>query len=64
MSGERYQSVMAPSAYRRFRKFSEEPHRYEELNTEYQIVEDKNRIEVVLINTRESFYHVLRRIMR
>jgi hypothetical protein len=64
MSGEQYQIVMAPSAYRRYGKFSEEPHRYEELNTDYRIVEDKNRIEVVLINTRESLYHVLRRIMR
>ena len=98
MSGERYKIFIAPSAYRRYRKFdphlqhrikeearklSEEPHRYEELkgplkgirsyhfkyrNTEYRIayriVEDKNRIEVVLINTRESFYHILRRIMR
>jgi addiction module RelE/StbE family toxin len=98
MSGERYQIFMAPSAYKRYRKFdphlqhkikeearklSEEPHQYEELkgplkgirsyhfnyrSTEYRIayrlVEDKNRIEVVLINTQESFYHVLRRIMR
>ena len=61
------------------RKLSEEPHRYEELkghlkgirsyhfgyeNTEYRIVEDKNRIEIVLVKTRRNFYQILRRVLR
>ena len=30
----------------------------------YRIVEDKNRIEIVLVKTRKSFYQILRRIIR
>ena len=30
----------------------------------YQILEDKNQIELVLIKSRESFYQILRRIIR
>ena len=60
------------------RKLSEEPYRYEELkgplkgirsyhfdyrNTEYRIVENKNRVEVVLVKTRRSFYQTLRQII-
>ena len=30
----------------------------------YRIVEDKNRIEIVLVKTRKSFYQILRQIMR
>ncbi len=37
-------------------------------NTEYRIayriVEDKSRIEIVLVKTRKSFYQILRRIIR
>ena len=61
------------------RKLSEDPYRYEELkgrlkgirsyhfgyeNTEYRIVEDKNRIEIVLVKTRRNFYQILRRVLR
>lgn len=30
----------------------------------YRIVEDKKRIEIVLVKTRKSFYQILRRIIR
>ncbi len=30
----------------------------------YRIVEDKNRIEIVLVKSRKSFYEILRRIIR
>lgn len=41
---------------------------FEYVNTEYRIayriVENENRIEIVLVKTRESFYQTLRRILR
>lgn len=41
---------------------------FEYKNTEYQIayriVKDKNRIEIVLVKIRESFYQILKRILR
>ena len=30
----------------------------------YRIVEDKNRIEIVLVKTRRNFYQILRRVLR
>jgi len=37
-------------------------------NTEYRIayriVEDKSRIEIVLVKTRESFYQILKRLIK
>ena len=41
---------------------------FEYKNTEYRIayqtVEDKNRIEIVLVKTRRNFYQILRRVLR
>ena len=68
MSGERerYHVLMSPSAYKRYRKF--DPHLQRKIKEEagklsedpYRIVGDKNRIEIVLVKSRESFYQILR----
>lgn len=98
MNGKEYQIFMAPSAYRRYKKFDPtlqqkvkeeaksllaDPYLYEELRgplkgirsyhfkyrkTEYRIayriLEEDKRIEVLLVNSREGFYQILRRIVR
>jgi len=68
MSGRRYQVFMAPSAYRRYKKFDaglqqkiKEEARY---RIAYRILEDKKEIEVVLVKSRERFYQTLRRIIK
>jgi addiction module RelE/StbE family toxin len=98
MSGSRYDTFMAPSAHRRFKKFNPalqkkvkeeaeklalEPSACEELKgplkgirschfdfrrTQYRIafrvLEDKRQIEIVLVNSRENFYQILRKMLR
>lgn len=57
----RYQELRGPLKGIRSYHFHHEKTHY---RIAYRIVEDRDQIEIVLVNSRESFYQALRRIVR
>ena len=57
----RYEELKGPFKGIRSYHFEHEKSQY---RIAYRIVEDRNQIEIVLVKSRESFYQVLRRIVR
>jgi addiction module RelE/StbE family toxin len=57
----RYEELKGPLKGIRSYHFEHEKTEY---RIAYRIIEDRNQIEIVLVKSRESFYQVLRRIVR
>jgi addiction module RelE/StbE family toxin len=57
----RYEELKGP--LKGFRSYHFE-YRNTEYRIAYRIVENENRIEIVLVKTRKNFYQILRRILR